>query len=96
MVKANYFPFGQSIFEIMHPSVFSLTETCRMEGRLEPTNLHSGIFYFRGECSRLSVECRYRFNHLGLLFDGQLGIDRNRDGLLACTLRLRKVSFPVT
>ena len=95
MVKANYFPFGQSIFGIMHPPVFSLTETCR-NGGLAPTNPYSRIFRFRGECSRLSVECRYRLNHLGLLFDGQLGIDRNRDGLLGCTLRLRKVSLPAT
>jgi hypothetical protein len=32
MVKVNYFPFGQSIFGIMHPPVFSLTETCRNGG----------------------------------------------------------------
>ncbi len=32
MVKANYFPFGQSILGIMHPPVFSLTETCRNGG----------------------------------------------------------------
>src|SRR6185312_9013356 len=49
-----------------------------------------------GRSYLLSVEGGYRFNHLGLLFGSQLGINGNCDSLLGCTLRLRKVSFSIT
>ena len=95
MVKANYFPFGQSILGIMHPPVFSLTETCRNGGGSH-RQICTPEYSVSEAISQLSVECGYRLNHLGLLFGSQLGIDGNRDSLFGCTLRLREASFPVT
>ncbi len=97
MVKANYFPFDQSIFGIMHPPVYSFTEDVPRRGRClhQQTRIpeHS---VSQAIARQLSVEGCNRLHHLGLLLGRQLGINGNRDSFLGRPLRFREVSFPVT